>query len=67
MVIANSSLNILPAPRFSRQGDCIFVSTIYPITTDGSVVHSEGDLAVCGRIRSRRADPRHSRHTQQRP
>ena len=33
-------LNVLPAPRFNRQGDYIWVSTIYPIDAAGAVVHA---------------------------
>ena len=41
MVTTAQALNVLPAPRFARQGDFIHVSTIYPLTDDGEVVHSE--------------------------
>ena len=34
-------MNVLPAPRFNRQGDYIWVSTIYPIDADGAVVHAD--------------------------
>ena len=34
-------MNVLPAPRSNRQGDYIWTSTIYPIDTDGSVVHAD--------------------------
>ena len=34
-------LNLLPAPRSNRQGDYIWVSTIYPIDADGAVVHAD--------------------------
>lgn len=35
------ALNVLPAPRFARRGDFIHVSTIYPLTAAGEVVHSD--------------------------
>ena len=41
MVATTQALNVLPAPRFTRQGDFIHVSTIYPLTATGEVVHSD--------------------------
>ena len=41
MVTTAQALNVLPAPRFARKGDFIYVSTIYPLTPDGEVVHSD--------------------------
>ena len=41
MATITQALNALPAPRFTRQGDFIYVSTIYPLTADGEVVHSD--------------------------
>lgn len=41
MVATAQAVNVLPAPRFTRQGDFIFVSTIYPLTAEGEVVHSD--------------------------
>ena len=35
------AINVLPAPSFSRQGDFIHVSTIYPLTDDGQIVRSD--------------------------
>ena len=33
-------MNVLPAPRWSRQDDLIYVSTLFPIDADGNVVHT---------------------------
>lgn len=41
MASVAQSLNVLPAPPSARQDDFIYVSTIYPLTPDGSVVHSD--------------------------
>lgn len=41
MVVSAPSINVLPAPRFARQGDFVFVSTIYPLSADGEVVHTD--------------------------
>ena len=41
MVATGQALNVLPAPRFARQGDFIYVSTIYPLTTEGEVIHTQ--------------------------
>ena len=41
MVATAQAVNLLPAPRFTRQGDFVFVSTIYPLTAEGEVVHSD--------------------------
>ena len=34
-------LQVLPAPRSNREGDLIYVSTIYPIDPGGNVVHAD--------------------------
>ena len=41
-------LNVLPAPRVNRQGDHIWVSTIYPIDADGAVVHADAPSPYVG-------------------
>ena len=41
MVATAQALNVLPAPRSNRQGDFIYVSTIYPIDAEGNVVHTD--------------------------
>ena len=41
-------LNVLPAPRSNRQGDYIWVSTIYPLDADGGVVHAESPSPFVG-------------------
>ena len=41
-------LNLLPAPRSNRQGDYIWVSTIYPLDADGSVVHADSPSPYVG-------------------
>ena len=41
-------MNLLPAPRFNRQGDYIWVSTIYPLDGDGGVVHAEAPSPYVG-------------------
>ena len=41
MVATGQALNVLPAPRFARQGDFIYVSTIYPLTAEGEVIHTQ--------------------------
>ena len=42
------ALNVLPAPRFANQGDFIHVSTIYPLTAEGEVVHSDSISSYVG-------------------
>ena len=34
-------MNVLPAPRWTRQGDFIYVSTLFPVDADGNVVRSD--------------------------
>ncbi|HXJ83688.1 MAG TPA: Rid family hydrolase [Candidatus Methylomirabilis sp.] len=34
------AFNVLPAPRFAREGDFLHISTIYPIDATGKVVHT---------------------------
>ena len=41
-------LNVLPAPHFNRQGDYIWVSTIYPLDADGAVVHADAPSPYVG-------------------
>ena len=41
-------MNLLPAPRFNRQGDYIWVSTIYPLDADGAVVHADAPSPYVG-------------------
>ena len=41
-------LNVLPAPRSNRQGDYIWVSTIYPLDADGGVVQAESPSPFVG-------------------
>ena len=41
-------LNVLPAPRSNRQGDYIWVSTIYPLDAGGGVVHAESPSPFVG-------------------
>ena len=41
-------LHVLPAPRFNRQSDHIWVSTIYPIDADGAVVHADAVSPYAG-------------------
>ena len=40
-MVTAQARNVLPGPRFARQGDFIHVSTIYPLTAEGEVVHSD--------------------------
>jgi enamine deaminase RidA (YjgF/YER057c/UK114 family) len=41
-------MNVLPAPRSNRQGDYIWVSTIYPLDADGGVVHADAPSPFVG-------------------
>ena len=51
-------LNVLPAPRWTRQDDLIYVSTLFPIDSDGNVVRSAsisphiGDSEVAAQTRA---------------
>ena len=56
MAAIAQALNVLPAPRFARQGDFIYVSTIYPLTPAGEVVRSDGVSPYVGEAGDRRAD-----------
>ncbi len=52
------AMNVLPASRSARQDDFIYVSTIYPIDSEGRVVHTEsispytGESEVAAQTRS---------------
>ncbi len=41
-------LQVLPAPRSNREGDLIYVSTIYPIDPEGNVVHPDASSPHVG-------------------
>ncbi len=58
MVASALPMNVLPAPRSARQGDFVYVSTIYPLNPDGSVLHTDaispyvGEAEIAAQTRS---------------